>query len=79
MTTIIDKKEKVKNVIKRDGSNNTAMATAATVTEVVDESGDWSVAVTADDTNEALIITVTGDATNTVQWVARLDGVETHF
>lgn len=66
-------------VIKRDASNNTAMATAATVTEVVDESTDWSVAVTADDTNESLKIEVTGDATNPVQWVARLDGVETHF
>lgn len=66
-------------VIKRDGVGNTAMATAATVTEIVDESGDWSVAVTADDTNESLKIEVTGDATNPVQWAARLDGVETHF
>lgn len=71
---------KVENgVIKRDGAGNTVMPTAATVTEVVDESGDWSVAVTADDVNESLKIEVTGDPTNPVQWVVRLDGVETHF
>jgi len=67
-----------KGGIKRDGSNNTTLLT--TTKDVVHEDdASWDCAVTADDTNEALIITVTGDATNAVQWVARLDGVETHF
>ncbi len=65
-------------LIKRDAANNTTMVTC-TVVEVADESTDWAVAVTADDTNEALIITVTGDPTNPTQFAAVMDGVETHF
>jgi len=65
-------------LIKRDGAGNTVLST---VTKTVKYEGDatWDCNVTADDANEALIITVTGDADNTVQWAARLDGVETHF
>ena len=67
-----------KGGIKRDGANNTTLLT--TTKDIIHEDdATWDVAVTADDTNEALCITVTGDATNIVQWVARLDGVETHF
>lgn len=64
--------------IKRDGANNTTMG-VCNKTVVYEDDASWDCDVTADDTNEALIITVTGDAANTVQWVARLDGVETHF
>ena len=65
-------------LIKRDGSNNTTMVLCTVNTDYEDDA-TWGVTVTADDTNEALIITVTGDGTNTVQWVAMLTGVETHF
>lgn len=65
-------------LIKRDGANNTVMVNC-TVTVVHEDDATWDVAVAADDTNEALIITVTGDDTNPVQWAAVLDGVETHF
>jgi len=68
----------VVGIIKRDGANNTVMSNC-TVTTVFEDDATWDVAVTADDTNEALIITVTGDATNPVQWAVRMDGVETHF
>jgi len=68
-----------KGAIKRDGAGNTAIMGTVNKTIVAEDDATWDVAVTADDTNEALIITVTGDASNTVQWVARLDGVETHF
>jgi len=64
--------------IKRDAAGNTTLL-SATVVEVQDESADWTVTVTADDANDALIITVTGDATNPTQFAARMDGVETHF
>jgi hypothetical protein len=67
-----------KGGIKRDAAGNTTLLT--TTKDVIHEDDvSWDVAVTADDTNEALMITVTGDADNTVQWAARLDGVETHF
>lgn len=65
-------------LIKRDAAGNTTMVSCTVVTDYEDDA-TWGVAVTADDTNEALIITVTGDATNPVQWAAVMDGVETHF
>jgi len=64
--------------IKRDASNNTTLL-SATVVEVQNESTDWTVTVTADDTHEALKITVTGDETNPTQFAAVMNGVETHF
>lgn len=72
MYTVVD------GLIKRDAANNTVLVNC-TVTTVHEDDAGWDVAVTADDGNEALIITVTGDAANPVQWVAVLDGVETHF
>lgn len=65
-------------LIKRDGAGNTVLSYLTTNVDYEDDA-TWDCAVTADDVNEALIITVTGDADNTVQWAARLDGVETHF
>lgn len=65
-------------LIKRDGANNTVMVLCTIVVDHEDDA-TWGVAVTADDANEALIITVTGDATNPVQWAAVMNGVETHF
>jgi len=65
-------------LIKRDAADNTTMSVCnKTVTH--EDDATWDCNVTADDVNEALIITVTGDAVNTTQWAARLDGVETHF
>lgn len=65
-------------LIKRDGANNTVMV-LCTVTVDHEDDGAWDVAVTADDGNEALIITVTGDPVNPTKWAAVLDGVEIHF
>ena len=39
----------------------------------------WSVAVTADNTNKALQIAVTGAASTTIRWVARVDTLDTKF
>lgn len=65
-------------LIKRDASNNTTLVSGTVVVVHEDDAG-WTVTVTADDTNEALILTVTGDAANATQWAAVLEGVETHF
>ena len=70
---------KVEGAIKRDAAGNTVMLLAAVITVIHEDDAAWNVAVAADDTNEALVITVTGDDTNITQWAARLDGVETHF
>ena len=65
-------------LIKRDGANNTVLSVCNT-TIVHEDDATWDCAVTADDTNEALIITCTGDGTNITQWAAVMNGVETHF
>ena len=65
-------------LIKRDGANNTVMVNSTVVVDFEDDAG-WDVAVTADDGNEALIITVTGDGANITQWAVVMNGVETHF
>ena len=65
-------------LIKRDNLNNTVMSVCNKMV-IHEDDATWDCNVTADDTNEALIITVTGDATNIVQWAAVLEGVETHF
>lgn len=66
--------------IKRDAANNTALVGGnVSKSTIAEDDASWDVAVTADDTNEALIITVTGDTTNTVQWAAVANCVETNF
>jgi hypothetical protein len=67
-----------KGVIKRDASNNTVLVND-NKTILALETVTWDCAVTADDTNEALKITVTGDGTNPVQWNAIAQVSETHF
>ncbi len=65
-------------LIKRDGAGNTVMVLCTVVVDFEDDAG-WACTVTADDANEALIITVTGDGANITQWAAVMNGVETHF
>ena len=65
-------------LIKRDGANNTTLC-VCNKTALHEDDDTWDCDVAADDTNEALQITVTGDADNTVKWAARLDGVETSW
>jgi len=65
-------------LIKRDGANNTTLC-VCNKTVLHEDDDTWDCDVAADDTNEALQITVTGDADNNVKWAARLDGVETSW
>jgi hypothetical protein len=65
-------------LIKRDAANNTILS-VVNKTVIFEDDATWDANVTADDVNECLTITVTGDDTNPTQWAARLDGVETHF
>ena len=57
--------------IKRDGANNTTLIGTVVKTDISTDGGDaaaWDVAATADNTNEALIFTVTGEAATTIRW-----------
>jgi hypothetical protein len=42
----------------------------------VEDDANWDIAITADDTNDAVAITVTGAADTTIRWIARFTGVE---
>jgi len=61
-------------MLTRDASNNTALVGVPTVTQVAVSAGAgaWALAVTADDTNEALAITGTGEAATNIHWVAKV-------
>jgi len=61
-------------LIKRDGSNNTTLCVCNKII-LHEDDATWDCDITADDTTDSLIITVTGDADNIVKWAARLDGL----
>ena len=63
-----------KGTIKRDGSDNTALGGAVNKTSFGedDAAAAWDVNVTADDTAETLIVTVTGEAATTIKWKATI-------
>jgi len=64
-------------LIKRDNSNNTVLVSSATLT-AFSEVGTWSMTVDADDTNEALTISVVGSAAEQTYWGCKVDGVEVY-
>lgn len=72
---------KLEGCIKRDASNNTALVGAVTKTVTAQDAGAaaWDIAATADDTNEALILTVTGAAATTIRWNAMATISEVRF
>jgi hypothetical protein len=63
-------------VITRDNSNNTTISTVATIGTDIETNAGYDVAVTADDTNEALVVTVTGVAAHSMRWFARIEANE---
>lgn len=60
----------IKGVIKRDGANNTALVGTITNTTIAEDQAAWAVTAVADDTNEALVVKVTGETNKTIHWVA---------
>lgn len=72
----------IEGVIKRGASAaSTTLVGAATVTSNYADAGasTWAVTVTADITNGALAITVTGAAATTIRWVANVETTEVTF
>jgi hypothetical protein len=60
----------IKGVIDNN-AGTTALVGSVTVTALGDDSsGTWLVAVEADNTNDALVIKVTGEAAKTIRWGA---------
>ena len=63
---------------KQDSSSNVTIRTTPTKT-VLATNGDgsnWDAAVDADTTNQALRVKVTGEASTTIKWVAKIDTIE---
>lgn len=56
----------------RDGSNNTSLVGSVETIGTDVNSPGWAVAITADDTNESLKISVTGGSAVTVRWTASI-------
>ena len=65
-----------KVAIKNVAGTTALIGTVSTVGTDVEDDAAYDVAVTADNTNDALQINVTGKAAETIRWVALVDGVE---
>ena len=65
-------------LIKRDAVGNTVMS-VCNKTVIHEDDAAWDCDVTANDVQEAILITVTGDDTNPTKWAAVLEGVEVIF
>jgi len=59
-----------------NNAGTTALVGSVTTVVVAEDTAGWDCAVTADNTNDALIVTVTGENAKTIQWVARIELVE---
>jgi hypothetical protein len=60
-----------------NNAGTTALVGSITKTVVAEDTAGWDCNVTADNTNDALIITATGENAKTIQWVAYIQLVET--
>ena len=56
-----------------NNAGTTALVGSVAKTVVAEDTSAWDCAVTADDTNDALIITVTGEAAHTIYWVGHIE------
>ncbi len=60
-----------------NNAGTTALVESVIKTVVAEDTAGWDCNVTADNTNDALIITATGENAKTIQWVAFIQLVET--
>jgi hypothetical protein len=71
------------DAIIRRGANAASTALVAAVTPTLiaadADAAAWTIAVTADTTNGALAITVTGEASKNIRWVCTLESTETIY
>jgi hypothetical protein len=67
---------KFEGCIDRNTGTSAALVGSVTKTVIAEDTAAWDCDVTADSTNSALIITVTGEAAKTIRWVARIDLTE---
>ena len=66
---VIDKQGSLDNVTIRTTPTKTVLATNG-------DGSNWDAAVDADTTSQALRVKVTGEASTTIKWVAKIDTIE---
>jgi hypothetical protein len=59
-----------------NGSGTTTLPAAATVTAVYEADAAWNIVVSADDTNDALVVSAIGNTGDTIRWVATVRTTE---
>ena len=65
---------RLEGCLARDESSSTVIVGSVTKTVIADgAAAAWDITATADDTNEALAIQVTGEAATNIRWVAKVD------
>jgi hypothetical protein len=65
-----------KVAIKNVGGTTALIGTVSTIGTDVEDDAGYDVTITADDTNDALDIKVTGKTSETLRWVTHVQGVE---
>jgi len=60
---------RIEGLLVNDGGTTTLANSATTV---IDNQSSWTLALSADNTNNALAITVTGEASHNIRWVANI-------
>jgi hypothetical protein len=60
-------------------NGTTSLCAAVTQVEIVNDSALWTHVVTADNGNDALIITVTGEAARNIRWVTHVRAVQVTY
>lgn len=69
----------VKGAISNDNGTTSLVAAVTSVTLADDTAGTWVHAVTANDANDALVVTVTGEIGRTVRWVCHMRVVQVAY
>ena len=67
---------KIEGLLVNDGGTTTLANSATTV---IQNSSNWGMALSADNTNNALAITCTGEASHNIRWVANIRTTECTF
>ena len=67
---------RVEGLLLNDGGTTTLVNSAITV---ISNSSSWGLALGADNTNNALSITVTGEANHNIRWCANLRTVQVTY
>ena len=60
---------RIEGLLVNDGGTTTLVNSATTI---IDNQSSWGMALSADNTNNALAITVTGEASHNIRWVANI-------